>query len=163
VNDPVSIDTIPEPDHGQVSGVSATAEQGGGAIGIALLYAVFHSTYIAYLQANIAARGLPPLNDDTGLQLREALNPAEQVGLNPATFDPRVAAYLDSARSASDFGYSVTFLASSVLALIGLMATAVLVRKPTDPSTAATGQTTVHRKKMNRATTLRRLHPAAPS
>ncbi len=71
--------------------------------------------------------------------------------------------YLDSARSASDFGYSVTFLATSLLALIGLVATAVLVRKPTDPSTAATGQTTVHHKKMNRATTLRRLHPAAPS
>jgi MFS family permease len=163
VNDPVSIDTVPEPDHGQVSGVSATAEQGGGAIGIALLYAVFHSTYIAYLQANIAARGLPALNDDTSLQLRDALNAAEQVGLNPATFDPRVATYLDSARSASDFGYSVTFLATSLLALIGLVATAVLVRKPTDPSTAATGQTTVHNKKMNRATTLRRLYPAAPS
>jgi EmrB/QacA subfamily drug resistance transporter len=163
VNDPVSIDTVPEPDHGQVSGVSATAEQGGGAIGIALLYAVFHSTYIAFLHANIAARGLPPLDDDTGPQLRDALNAAEQVGLNPATFDPRVAAYLDSARSASDFGYSVTFLATSLLALIGLVATAVLVRKPTDPSTAATGQTTVHHKKMNRATTLRRLHPAAPS
>jgi len=43
------------------------------------------------------------------------------------------------------------------------VATAVLVRKPTDPSTAETGQTTVHHKKMNRATTLRRLHPAAPS
>jgi EmrB/QacA subfamily drug resistance transporter len=163
VNDPVSIDTVPEPDHGQVSGVSATAEQGGGAIGIALLYAVFHSTYIAFLHANIAARGLPPLNDDTGPQLRDALNAAEQVGLNPATFDPRVAAYLDSARSASDFGYSVTFLATSLLALIGLVATAVLVRKPTDPSTAATGQTTVHHKKVNRATTLRRQHPAAPS
>ena len=36
VNDPVSLDSIPEADQGQASGVSATAEQGGGAIGIAL-------------------------------------------------------------------------------------------------------------------------------
>ena len=42
VNDPVSLDSIPEADHGQASGVSATAEQGGGAIGIAVLYALFH-------------------------------------------------------------------------------------------------------------------------
>jgi hypothetical protein len=128
-----------------------------------LLYAVFHSTYIGFLHANIAARGLPPLTDETGSQLRDALNAAEQVGLNPTTFDLRVAGYLDSARTASDFGYSVTFLATSLLALIGLVATAVLVRKPTDASTAAAGRTPVHHMQMNRATTLRRLHPAASS
>lgn len=138
VNDPVSIDTVPEQDHGQASGVSATAEQGGGAIGIALLYAVFHGAYITRLQADVAARNLPQLNDQTGPLLRDALNAAEQVGLHPATFDTRVAEYLASARVASDYGYSVTFLATTLLALIGLIATAVLVRKPVQPSTAAT-------------------------
>ncbi|MGE3141407.1 MAG: MFS transporter, partial [Thermoleophilia bacterium] len=34
-NDPVTIDMLPGRTHGQASGVSATAEQGGGAIGIA--------------------------------------------------------------------------------------------------------------------------------
>ena len=49
VNDPVSLDTVPDPDQGQASGVSATAEQGGGAIGIALLYALFHGAYVSRL------------------------------------------------------------------------------------------------------------------
>jgi len=130
VNDPVSIDTVPERDHGQASGVSATAEQGGGAIGIALLYSVFHSLYVTRLHGDIAARDLPPLDDETGPLLRDALDAAEQVGLDPATFDPRVSAYLDSARTASDFGYSATFLVTTVLALVGLVATATLVRRP---------------------------------
>jgi hypothetical protein len=120
--------------------VSATAEQGGGAIGIALLYAVFHGAYISGLQADVAARNIPPLDDQTGPLLRDALNAAEQVGLHPATFDIRVAEYLDSARVASDYGYSVTFLATTVLALIGLIASAVLVRKPAQTSSGATGQ-----------------------
>jgi EmrB/QacA subfamily drug resistance transporter len=137
VNDPVGIDTVPEQDHGQASGVSATAEQGGGAIGIALLYAVFHSAYISRLDANVAARNLPPLDDQSGPLLRDALNAAEQVGLNPAMFDTRVAEYLASARVASDFGYSVTFLATTVLALIGMVAAATLVRKSVQPSTTA--------------------------
>ena len=70
--------------------------------------------------------------------LRDSLNAAEQVGLNPGTFNPRVVEYLDSARVASDFGYSVTFLVTTVLALIGLVTSALLVRKPTQPSSATT-------------------------
>lgn len=130
VNDPVSIDTVPEPDHGQASGVSATAEQGGGAVGIALLSAIFHATYISRLYAEVDARGLPPLTAQTGAQLRDALTAAEQVGLHVDTFDPRVAEYIYAARAASDFGYSVTFLLTTALALVGLVATALLVRKP---------------------------------
>ncbi len=34
VNDPVGLDSVPAADHGQASDVSATAEQGGRAIGI---------------------------------------------------------------------------------------------------------------------------------
>jgi hypothetical protein len=34
VNDPVSLDTIPDQSQGQASGVSTTAEQFGGALGI---------------------------------------------------------------------------------------------------------------------------------
>jgi predicted MFS family arabinose efflux permease len=38
--------------------------------------------------------------------------------------------YLVPARSASDFGYSATFLAVTLLSLVGLAAVALLVRKP---------------------------------
>jgi MFS family permease len=41
VNDPVSLDTLPERSHGQASGVSATAEQFGGAVGISVLFWCF--------------------------------------------------------------------------------------------------------------------------
>ena len=132
VNDPVAIDTVPERDDGQASGVSATAEQGGGAIGIALLSSIFHATYVSRLYTEIEERGLPPLTGETGAQLRDALTAAEQVGLRVDTFDPRVAEYIYAARSASDFGYSVTFLLTTALALVGLAATAWLVRKPVD-------------------------------
>ena len=60
VNDPVSVDSVPDRDQGQASGVSATAEQGGGALGIAVLYALFHQVYLAKLQADMRRpAGLP--------------------------------------------------------------------------------------------------------
>ena len=130
VNDPVSLDTVPEADQGQASGVSATAEQGGGAIGIALLYAVFHHAYLADLYEQIAQRCLPTITSESGSQLRGALEAAQQTGLDPATFDPRVSEYLLVARAASDYGYTVVFLATTVIALLGLVVTAASVRKP---------------------------------
>ncbi|GLZ44433.1 hypothetical protein Acsp06_06180 [Actinomycetospora sp. NBRC 106375] len=135
VNDPVSLDTVPERDHGQASGVSATAEQGGGAVGIALLYAVFHLTYLSSLTDGVAARGLPPLTAETGSELRDALADAQQTGLVPRTFDPRVAEYLDAARHASDQGYAVAFLAVTVLSVVGAVTSAWLVRRPPPPDT----------------------------
>lgn len=131
VNDPVSLDTVPETDQGQASGVSATAEQGGGAIGIALLYALFHTAYLSKLNELIDAdSSIPDLNSASGAALRQALLDAEQTGLRPDHFDPAVAMYLDAAQSASDFGYTIAFLAVTVLSLVGVLAVTVLVRKP---------------------------------
>ena len=58
VNDPVSLSDVPEAQHGQAAGVSATAERFGGALGIALLYLVFHTTYVAQLHAISITRHL---------------------------------------------------------------------------------------------------------
>ncbi|MFC5139160.1 MFS transporter [Actinomycetospora rhizophila] len=139
VNDPVSLDTVPEGDHGQASGVSATAEQGGGAVGIALLYALLHLTYISSLVDGVAERGLPPLTPERGIELRDALADAQQTGLVPRTFDPRVAEYLEVAERASDQGYVAAFLAVTVLAVIGAVTSAWLVRRPQGPATEAAG------------------------
>jgi len=139
VNDPVGLDTVPERDHGQASGVSATAEQGGGAVGIALLFALLHGTYLASLADRIAARGLPPLDPVAFLELRQAFQDAQQTGLEPDAFDPRVRAYLEVAESASDVGYIVAFLAVTVLALVGVVTSAWLVRRPPDPATDVAG------------------------
>ena len=43
-NDPVSLDSVAERDQGQASGVSATAERFGGALGIVVLYSIFHAS-----------------------------------------------------------------------------------------------------------------------
>ena len=130
VNDPVSLDTVPDPDQGQASGVSATAEQGGGAIGIALLYALFHGAYVSRLH-ELVDRG--PLKDLTNAQyerLRAGLQSAEQTGLHASHFDPALVSYLFPARSASEYGYSVAFVAVSLISLLGLAAAAWLVRRP---------------------------------
>jgi hypothetical protein len=118
-------------------GFAATSPS-GGAVGIALLYAVFHHAYIADLHNEVAQRGLPAVTPDAGSRLRDGLEAAEQTGLDPATFDPRVSEYLLAARAASDSGYTVVFLATTAIALVGLVVTAAPVRKPTrtpDPST----------------------------
>jgi MFS family permease len=130
VNDPVSLDTVPEEDEGQASGVSATAEQGGGAIGIALLYALFHSAYLDRLYGLIDDRGIQRFDEVTGQAFKNQIEAAESTGLHASDFDSSLLPYLIPARDASDFGYSVTFIAVSVIALIGLAVVAFLVRKP---------------------------------
>jgi len=129
-NDPVSLDSIPEQDEGQASGVSATAEQGGGAIGIAVLYALFHTAYLDRLHARIDASPLGDLTAEQASQLRSALQGAEATGLRPDHFDENLKAYLRPAYEASRYGYTVTFLAVAAIAVLGLVATAWLVRRP---------------------------------
>ncbi len=136
VNDPVTLDTIAERDHGQASGVSATAEQFGGALGIAVLYSIFHSAYVGDLHRVIDASPLPALDDTSGPALRDALQHAEATGLHVSAFDPELQRYIDLAGEAAIHGYSITFVAVAVLALLGAAATAWLVRKP--PVAAAT-------------------------
>ncbi len=130
VNDPVTLDTIPQRDEGQASGVSATAEQFGGAIGIAGLYLAFHTSYLHRLTSSIANSSLPNLTVSQLHQLKRALFAAEQTGLHPNSFDPRLRAYLPLTRSASDHGYIIAILVVSLLAIIGALLVASLVRKP---------------------------------
>ena len=129
VNDPVSLDTIDERDQGQASGVSATAEQFGGALGIAVLYSIFHASYISDLHARIDRSSLPDLTSRTGAMLRDTLQAAEAHGLRASDLDPSVHGYVLVARHASDYGYSITFLAVTVVALVAAGLVAWLVRK----------------------------------
>jgi EmrB/QacA subfamily drug resistance transporter len=130
VNDPVGLDTVSASEHGQASGVSATAEQFGGAVGIAGLYVAFHTSYLHSLVASIDRSPLPDLTARQALRFKNDLLAAEQTGLRPKQFDVRLAHYLPIARSASDHGYIVAVLTVSVLALIGLVVIARLVRAP---------------------------------
>jgi MFS family permease len=130
VNDPVSLDEIPRHDHGQASGVSATAEQFGGALGIAVLYSVFHGAYLNDLEARIDESSLPDLTNKTEVALRNALEAAEATGLQPSSFDPEVKEYLRVAELASNHAFTVTFIVVAALALLAAGLTAWLVHKP---------------------------------
>lgn len=130
VNDPVSLDMVPDEEHGQASGVSATAEQFGGAMGIAGLYVAFHVAYLARLTGSISHSSLPDLSARQLLRFKDHLLAAEQTGLSAKHFDPRFIPYLPLARAASDHGYVVALLTVSVLAALGALIVLWLVRKP---------------------------------
>jgi MFS family permease len=132
VNDPVSLDTVPEGDHGQASGVSATAEQFGGAVGIAGLYLIFHASYLSRLNSDIARSPLPAMTPQQGLQFKNALYAAENTGLQPRSFNGSLRDYLLPARAASEFGYSAAFIAVSAACLVALFLMTRLIRKPPD-------------------------------
>jgi EmrB/QacA subfamily drug resistance transporter len=128
--DPVSLDSVDEALAGQVSGVSATAEQAGGAIGIAGLYAVFHEVYVRRL-LNVTHSGSPNgLTPHQGAQLRQALQAAEQTGLSPRHFDQSLVRYLVPAFDASKLGYAAAFFAVTIISVLGVFAAWRLVRKP---------------------------------
>ncbi|MCB1250103.1 MAG: MFS transporter [Acidimicrobiales bacterium] len=130
-NDPVSLDSIPEQDEGQASGVSATAEQGGGAVGIAIFYALFHTAYIGRLHDLLDGGTLAGLSAQQYAQLRSGLQAAEQTGLQPDHFDPTLLPYLGATYAASQHAYIVVFLAVSAVGVLGAVATGWLVRRPT--------------------------------
>ena len=130
VNDPVSLDSVADGESGEVSGVSATAEQAGGAVGIAGLYAIFHTVYVHRLNYLIDTGPLADLTAREGQQLKAALQAAEQTGLSPHRFNPALVQFLAPAARASDRGYVAAYLAVTVVALIGVVVVACLVRRP---------------------------------
>jgi EmrB/QacA subfamily drug resistance transporter len=143
VNDPVSLDTLPEEAHGEASGVSATAEQFGGAVGISLLYLVFHSTYVDRLHANVSAGPFTDLTPSQFAQLRTDIVAAEQTGLHPSSFDPRFTDYLHATLDASNTGFSVAFTMTSVLSIVALLVVWRLVRKPPAAPATEPGQPSI--------------------
>ncbi|HEU0192740.1 MAG TPA: MFS transporter [Gaiellales bacterium] len=136
VNDPVTLDSVPEADHGQAAGVSATAEQGGGAIGIAALFAVFHYTYVADLHDRINASPLPDLHTAGYEALRSAIIAAENTGLNIHHFPPQFVKYVLIAEKAADRGYVVVFVAVAILSAAGVLV-GRLVTQPDPPVRSA--------------------------
>jgi EmrB/QacA subfamily drug resistance transporter len=136
-NDPVSLDSIGQEQTGEASGVSATAEQAGGAVGIAVLYAIFHTVYVNRLHHLINAGPLKDLTARQYGQLRDALQAAEQTGLSPHHFSQSFIPYLEPAYRASDRGYAAAFVAVAVIAAAGVGVTARLVRRPAASRTEA--------------------------
>ena len=92
--------------------------------GIAVLYSVFHATYVDQLDERVA------LSERTGTTLKDTLQAAEATGLKVPSADPALLRYLEIAQDASNQGYVVTFITVAVLATIAGGLVAWLVRKP---------------------------------
>jgi EmrB/QacA subfamily drug resistance transporter len=120
VNNPV--DEVPGRHRGEAAGVQATAAQGGGAVGIAALYAIFHSVYSYDLRTRVDASRLRDLSRSEYRAFENAVIASEKTGLNPRRFDPTYARYLGIARTASEHGYLAVFLTVTTLAGIGTLA-----------------------------------------
>jgi MFS family permease len=139
VNDPVSLDSVDEEECGQVSGVSATAEQAGGAVGIAALYTILHAVYVHRFYHLVGAGPLHSISHRQAEQLKNAIEAAEQTGLSARHFNPALLRYLAPADRAATLGYTAAFLAVSIVAVVGAVVVSRLVRRPAAVVTETTG------------------------
>jgi MFS family permease len=128
VNDPVGMNAVDDTDRGQAAGIINTAEQMGGAIGIAGLGALQLGYYFHLLDSRLAARGIHP----TAAQVRtvhDFIAQAEQRGLRNVPLNPVVRkVYHDLVHSHAQ-SFQVAFYASAVIALLGAVVCSVLVRQ----------------------------------
>ncbi|HEY5845776.1 MAG TPA: MFS transporter [Microlunatus sp.] len=90
VNDPVGMNALDDSDQGQGAGIINTAEQVGGAIGIAALGALQIGYYYRVLYAKLAAEGIKP-TDEQIATVHEFIAQAEQRGMRNVPADPVVA------------------------------------------------------------------------
>ena len=93
VNDPVGMDAVDEADSGQAAGIINTAEQMGGAIGIAGLGAVQLGYYFHLLYARLAAHGIKPTPAQTAT-VKDFIYKAELKGLHNVPTNPTVRSVL---------------------------------------------------------------------
>lgn len=125
VNDPTAIDPVPERDHGQAAGVCDTAEQVGGALGLATLATLYHTSFLSrYQHTEAFTQATKALREKFYVQIQAA----EATGLDVAQFEPAERALVEAAREASLFGYRVSFLAVAVIAGLGALVMWALVR-----------------------------------
>jgi EmrB/QacA subfamily drug resistance transporter len=128
VNDPVGMNAVADADRGQAAGIINTAEQLGGAIGIAGLGALQLSYYFHRLFADLASRGIHPTVSQSDT-VRNFIAQAEQKGLHNVPQPPVVRSVFGELVQAHAHSFQITFYASSGLALVGAIACAVLVRR----------------------------------
>jgi len=89
-----------------------------------------HTVYVQRLHQLIDTGPLKDLTTRQYEQLRDALQAAEQTGLSPHHFSQSFIPYLEPAYRASDRGYAAAFVAVTIIALAGMVLTAILVKRP---------------------------------
>jgi EmrB/QacA subfamily drug resistance transporter len=128
VNDPTGLTAVPEEDQGQAAGMINTTEQIGGALGIAALTALELGYYFHLLNERTAERGIKPTPEQYD-RVRDFILEAEQRGFNHV-HESRVVRFVHDFLIDSHIdAFQVTFAGSAVIALVGALACAVLVRR----------------------------------
>lgn len=128
VNDPVGMNAISDSEQGQGAGIINTAEQVGGALGIAGLGALQVSTYWDRIYAILGAEGVTPTEDQIAT-VHNFMAQAEQRGLRNVPLEPVVQRVYDDLVLAHAESFRFTFFVSAGLALLGALASWLLVRR----------------------------------
>jgi EmrB/QacA subfamily drug resistance transporter len=133
VNDPVGMNAVDEDDQGEAAGIINTAEQLGGALGIAILGAVQLTTYYTFLNAKLSDKGVVPTPADV-TAAQQFISEALERGIrNVPPPTPRIASVYQDFVDAHGQSFRVAFVASAVIALLGAVASWLLVRKVPGP------------------------------
>ena len=130
VNDPVGINAVADQDRGQAAGIINTAEQVGGAIGIAGLGAIQLGYYFHLLSGRFGAKGISPTPEQVRT-VRAFIAQAEQKGLRNVPADPVTRTVLSDLIDSHASSFALAFYVSAVIAAIGALACFLLVRKET--------------------------------
>jgi EmrB/QacA subfamily drug resistance transporter len=128
VNDPTGLTAVPSEDSGEAAGMINTSEQMGGALGIAALTAVELGVNFHQINAKLAARGIHPTPGQEA-KFREFILHAEQSGLKHVRQTPLIESAIDIVVKAHVTAFEVTFAASAGIALLGAIASVILVRR----------------------------------
>jgi EmrB/QacA subfamily drug resistance transporter len=127
VNDPVGLGAVPAENGGEAAGMINTAEQLGGALGIAGFLALEYEHYLDELYDRLGARGIDPTQAQVDTS-RAYLLRAEEAGLHDVPEPGIVRHVLSDITAAHVDGFRLAFGGSAVVALIGAMVCLVLVR-----------------------------------
>src|SRR6201996_4752585 len=128
VNDPTGLTAVPDKDSGAAAGMITTAEQLGGALGIAILEAIELGINFAKLQDHFDERGIHPTPHQNEVG-RNLILEAEQKGLNNLPHTPILDLIKPDVIASHVTAFEVTFFASAGIAVLGALVTFVLVRK----------------------------------
>jgi MFS family permease len=128
VNDPVGMNAVDDADSGQAAGIINTAEQMGGAIGIAGLGAAQLGYYYHLLYSRLAARGINPTPAQSQT-VKHFIDQAELKGLHNVRLDPTVRYVLHDLVHSHAQSFQFAFYISAGVALLGAVMSLMLVRK----------------------------------
>jgi EmrB/QacA subfamily drug resistance transporter len=130
VNDPTGLTAVDDEDAGQAAGMINTAEQLGGAVGIALLLAIELDYYFSKFYERLGERGITPTEAQAD-DVRNFILEAEQRGFQNVRESRVVERVRDDLIVAHIDAFQLAFCVSAGIALVGAIACLVLVRRTT--------------------------------